>query len=103
MTVMHKMHPHVPNNTQTAWCFRHVLRSRLAAFDDGVTCKSCLEKMRSDAEYRADFDARKAQERIAASPEPIMALLLRSFDAGVQELNDPANADSILRSVAKDN
>ncbi len=50
---LHKFHPRVPGNTNTALCFRNKKISDFAAFDEGVTCKNCLRIMRDNTEYEA--------------------------------------------------
>lgn len=63
-----KMHalrrmPHTAEEHQRyTRCQRHVPRERLAAFEEGVTCKHCLEAIRSDREWEQELAARRANK-----------------------------------------
>jgi hypothetical protein len=57
--IMHHMQANIPGNgshgSATADCWRHVSTDKIAAFEEGVTCKKCLAALAWRREHAQDF------------------------------------------------
>lgn len=59
-TKLHAIHRGVPMNgvySFTTKCWKSVAKSQIAAFDSGVTCKTCLKAIAWEKEHNACHSA----------------------------------------------